>query len=193
MNFKLTEEQELIRKNIREFCVKNVEPIAAEIDEKESHPADLFKKLGEGGWMGIPIPTQYGGAGADYLTNAIVVEELSRSCSSTGFTVSIHVGIACMLINLFGTEDQKKKYLVPAGDGQAPGRLRPHRAGGRHGRHGRHDDGHEGRRCLRAQRHQDLHLQRPHRGHLPRLLLDRQGGGPQGHELLHHPQGDTRD
>ena len=63
MNFKLTEEQELIRKNIREFCVKNVEPIAAEIDEKESHPADLFKKLAEGGWMGIPIPTQYGGSG----------------------------------------------------------------------------------------------------------------------------------
>ena len=68
--------------------------------------------------MGIPIPTQYGGAGADYLTNAIVVEELSRSCASTGFTVSIHVGIACMLINLFGTEDQKKKYLVPLATGK---------------------------------------------------------------------------
>jgi butyryl-CoA dehydrogenase len=118
MNFKLTEEQDLIRKNIREFCVKNVEPIAAEIDEKELHPADLFKKLGEGGWMGIPIPAQYGGSGSDYLTNAIVVEELSRSCSSTGFTVSIHVGIACMLINIFGTEEQKKKYLVPLATGQ---------------------------------------------------------------------------
>ena len=118
MNFKLTEEQELIRKNIREFCVKNVEPIAAEIDEKEAHPADLFKKLAEGGWMGIPIPSQYGGSGADYLTHAIVVEELSRSCSSTGFTVSIHVGIACMLINLLGSEEQKKKYLVPLATGQ---------------------------------------------------------------------------
>jgi len=121
MNFKLTEEQELIRKNIREFAVKNVNPIAAEIDEKERHPADLFRKLAEGGWMGIPIPVQYGGSGADYLTHAIVVEELSRSCSSTGFTVSIHVGIACMLILLFGSEDQKKKYLVPLAKGEHMG------------------------------------------------------------------------
>jgi len=118
MNFKLTEEQDLIRKNIREFCVKNVEPVAAEIDEKEAHPAELFSKLAEGGWMGIPIPTPYGGSGSDYLTHAIVVEELSRACSSTGFTVSIHVGIACMLISLFGTEEQKKKYLVPLATGK---------------------------------------------------------------------------
>lgn len=118
MDFKLTEEQELIRSNIREFAVKNVDPIAAEIDENQRHPAELFKKLAEGGWMGIPIPTEYGGSGSDYLTNAIVVEELARSCASTGFTVSIHVGIACMLINLFGTEEQKKKYLVPLAKGE---------------------------------------------------------------------------
>jgi butyryl-CoA dehydrogenase len=123
MNFKLTEEQELLRKNMREFALKYVEPIAAEIDEKQIHPADVFKKLAEGGWMGIPIPTQYGGAGSDYLTNILVVEELSRSCSSTGFTLSIHVGIACMQINIFGNEDQKKKYLVPLAKGQHIGAL----------------------------------------------------------------------
>ncbi len=121
MDFKLTEEQELIQKNIREFAAKHVDPIAAEIDEKERHPAELFKKLAEGGWMGIPIPTQYGGSGADYLTNAVVVEELSRSCASTGFTVSIHVGIACMLVLLFGNEEQKKKYLVPMAKGEHMG------------------------------------------------------------------------
>jgi len=118
MDFKFTEEQELIRKNVREFCEKNVDPIAAEIDENSRHPAELFKKLSEGGWMGIPIPQEYGGAGADYLTNIIVVEELARSCSSTGFTVSIHVGIACMLILLFGTEEQKKKHLAPMAAGK---------------------------------------------------------------------------
>jgi butyryl-CoA dehydrogenase len=118
MDFKLTEEQELIRKNVREFCEKYVEPIAAEIDENSRHPAELFQKLSEGGWMGIPIPTEYGGAGADYLTHIIAVEELSRSCSSTGFTASIHVGICCMLIHLFGTEEQKKKYLTPMAEGK---------------------------------------------------------------------------
>jgi butyryl-CoA dehydrogenase len=118
MDFKLTEEQELIQKNIREFCGKYVEPIAAEIDENSRHPAELFQKLSEGGWMGIPIPQAYGGAGAEYLTHILVVEELARACASTGFTVSIHVGIACMLVLLFGSEEQKKKYLIPMAEGK---------------------------------------------------------------------------
>jgi len=121
MDFKLTEEQELIRQNMREFAEKYVDPIAEEIDENSRHPAELFQKLAEGDWMGVPIPTEYGGAGADYLTHTIVVEELSRSCSSTGFTVSIHVGIACTLTLLFGTEEQKQKYLVPMAKGQKLG------------------------------------------------------------------------
>ena len=118
MDFKLTEEQELIRKNMREFTAKYVDPIAVEIDENSRHPAELFKKLAEGDWLGIPIPMEYDGAGADYLTHIVAVEELSRSCASTGFTVSIHVGIASMLILLFGNEEQKKKYLVPLAKGQ---------------------------------------------------------------------------
>ena len=118
MDFKLTEEQELIRKNMREFAEKHVDPIAVEIDENSRHPAALFLKLAEGDWMGMPIPVEYGGAGADYLTHVIAVEELSRSCASTGFTVSIHVGIAAMLILLFGNEQQKQKYLTPLAKGQ---------------------------------------------------------------------------
>jgi butyryl-CoA dehydrogenase len=118
MDFKLTEEQELIRKNMREFAEKHVDPIAVEIDENSRHPAELFLKLAEGDWMGMPIPVEYGGAGADYLTHVIAVEELSRSCASTGFTVSIHVGIAAMLILLFGNEQQKQKYLTPLAKGQ---------------------------------------------------------------------------
>jgi len=121
MEFKLTEEQELIRKNMREFADKYVEPIAAEIDENSRHPAEVFKLLAEGDWMGIPIPVEYGGAGADYLTHILAVEELSRSCASTGFTVSIHVGIACMLVLLNGTEEQKKKYLTPMAKGEKLG------------------------------------------------------------------------
>jgi len=121
MDFKLTEEQELIRQNVREFAEKYIDPIAEEIDENSRHPAELFQKLGEGDWMGVPIPMEYGGAGADYLTHTIAVEELSRSCASTGFTVSIHVGIACTLTLLFGTEEQKQKYLVPMAKGQKLG------------------------------------------------------------------------
>ena len=121
MDFKLTEEQELVRKNMREFAVKYVDPIAAEIDENSRHPAELFRKLAEGGWMGIPIPQQYGGAGSDFLTHIIAVEEISRSCSSTGFTLSFHAGIIGMSLNLFGNEEQKKKYLVPLAKGQHMG------------------------------------------------------------------------
>jgi butyryl-CoA dehydrogenase len=118
MDFRLTEEQELIRKNMREFAEKHVDPIAVEIDENSRHPVELFRKLGDGGWMGIPIPQQYGGAGADFLTHVVAVEGISRSCSSTGFTLSFHAGIIGMSLFLFGNEEQKKKYLVPLAKGQ---------------------------------------------------------------------------
>jgi alkylation response protein AidB-like acyl-CoA dehydrogenase len=118
MDFRLTEEQELIRKNMREFAERHVDPIAAEIDENSRHPVELFRKLGEGGWMGIPLPQQYGGAGADFLTHVVAVEEISRSCSSTGFTLSFHAGIIGMSLFLFGNDEQKKKYLVPLARGQ---------------------------------------------------------------------------
>jgi butyryl-CoA dehydrogenase len=118
MDFSLTEEQELIRKNMREFAERHVDPIAAEIDENSRHPVELFRKLGEGGWMGIPIPQKYGGAGADFLTHVVAVEEISRSCSSTGFTLSFHAGIIGMSLFLFGNDEQKKKYLVPLTGGQ---------------------------------------------------------------------------
>jgi butyryl-CoA dehydrogenase len=118
MDFRLTQEQELIRKNMREFAERHVDPIAAEIDENSRHPVELFRKLGESGWMGIPIPQQYGGAGADFLTHVVAVEEMSRSCSSTGFTLSFHAGIIGISLFLYGNDEQKKKYLVPLARGQ---------------------------------------------------------------------------
>ena len=121
MDFRLTEEQDLIRKNIREFAAKNIDPIAAEIDENSRHPAELFRKLGDGGWMGIPLPAEYGGSGADFMTHAIVVEEIARSCSSTGFTVSFHAGIIGTALALFASDEQKKKYLVPLAKGDHMG------------------------------------------------------------------------
>ena len=121
MDFRLTEEQELIRKNIREFAEKHIEPIAAEIDENSRHPAELFRKLGQGGWMGIPLPAEYGGAGADFVTHTLVVEEVARACSSTGFTVSFHAGIIGTTLALNATPGQKERYLVPLARGEHMG------------------------------------------------------------------------
>jgi len=118
MDFTWTEEQELLRQNARAFADRYVEPIAAEIDETGRHPEALFRELAEGGWMGIPIPVQYGGAGSDVLTHALVVEEMSRSCSSTGFTLSFHAGIIGMTLSLSGSEEQKQAFLVPLATGR---------------------------------------------------------------------------
>lgn len=118
MDFKLSEEQELIRNNMREFALKYVEPIAVEIDETARYPKEVIEKLAEGGWMGMPFPVEYGGQGTDYLTYAIAVEELSRSCAATGFTMSVHTSLALMPIFNFGTEEQKKKFLTPLAKGE---------------------------------------------------------------------------
>ena len=109
----LTEEQELIRANAREFADKYLEPIASEIDEQSRHPEEVFARLAEMDWMGIPFPTEYGGAGADYLTMAIICEQISRSCASTAFTISCHTAMGAGPIYRFGSEEQRKKYLPP--------------------------------------------------------------------------------
>lgn len=118
MDFKLSEEQELIRSNMREFALRYVEPIAVEIDENARYPKEVIEKLAEGGWMGMPFPVEYGGQGTDYLTYAIAVEELSRSCAATGFTMSVHTSLAVMPIFNFGNEEQKKKFLTPLAKGE---------------------------------------------------------------------------
>ena len=121
MDFKLTEEQELIRASAREFALKYLEPIAAEIDEESRFPMEVMTKLAEMDWLGIPYPAEYGGAGADYLTFALVVEEISRSCASTGFTLSATTGLVMNPIYQFGTEEQKKQYITPIAKGKKIG------------------------------------------------------------------------
>ncbi|NLV17482.1 MAG: acyl-CoA dehydrogenase [Syntrophomonadaceae bacterium] len=118
MDFRLTEEQELIQANMREFAERYVDPIAASIDEESRYPAEVFARLAEMGWMGIPYSQEYGGAGSDYLTFTVVVEELSKSCAATGFTLSCHTALASGPIANFGTEEQKKQYLTPLCQGK---------------------------------------------------------------------------
>ena len=121
MNFNLTEEQQLIKQNAREFALENVEPIAAELDKTGRYPAEVIKKLTELDFMGMPYPAEYGGAGADYLSYILVVEELSRSCASTGIIYSAHCSLASWPIYKWGSEELKQKYLVPMCKGEKLG------------------------------------------------------------------------
>jgi butyryl-CoA dehydrogenase len=117
----LTPEQEMVRKTVRKFALEVVEPRAKEIDETCEFPWDTVKKMGEMGLMGICFPAEYGGAGLDTVSYAIAVEELSRVCGSTGITLAAHVSLGCHPIHAFGTEEQKRKYLVPLARGEKIG------------------------------------------------------------------------
>lgn len=121
MDFNLTEEQQLIKQNTREFALENVEPIAAELDRTGRYPAETIKKLIELDFMGMPYPAEYGGAGADYLSYILVVEELSRACASTGIIYSAHCSLATWPIYKWGSEELKQKYLVPMCKGEKLG------------------------------------------------------------------------
>jgi butyryl-CoA dehydrogenase len=121
MDLELTEEQQLVRASVREFCEKYVEPIADAVDQEPRFPSETFKRLAEQDWLGIPYPEEYGGAGADYLTHIIALEELSRACAATGFIVEVNTSLACFPLYKFGSEEQKKKYLVPLCKGEMLG------------------------------------------------------------------------
>ncbi|MCE5334329.1 MAG: acyl-CoA dehydrogenase family protein [Desulfobacteraceae bacterium] len=113
MHLELTEEQQLVKASVREFCDMHVSPLADTVDQEARFPGETIGKLAEQDLMGIPYPEEYGGGGADCLTYVVAVEELSRSCATTGFVVAANSSLACFPINRFGTPEQKKKFLVP--------------------------------------------------------------------------------
>ena len=121
MNFRLSEEHEMIRKMVRDFAKNEVAPTAAERDEEERFDKSLFDKMAELGLTGIPWPEEYGGIGSDYVAYCIAVEELSRVCASTGVTLSAHTSLASWPIFKFGTEEQKQRYLRPLATGEKIG------------------------------------------------------------------------
>ncbi|WP_078543392.1 acyl-CoA dehydrogenase [Litchfieldia alkalitelluris] len=121
MNFKLSEEHEMIRKMVRSFATNEVAPTAAERDEEERFDREIFNKMAELGLTGIPWPEEYGGIGSDYLAYCIAVEELSRVCASIGVTLSAHTSLAGWPVYKFGTEQQKQKYLRPMAEGKKMG------------------------------------------------------------------------
>ncbi|MHB8928002.1 MAG: acyl-CoA dehydrogenase [Bacillota bacterium] len=118
MDFRLTETQELIRRTVREFAVEEVAPGAAERDEKSEFPAELVKKMGALDLFALPFAEEYGGAGGDYLSYAIAVEEISRVDAALGITFAAHVSIGTTPIYLFGTEEQKHEWIPRCARGE---------------------------------------------------------------------------
>ncbi len=118
MNYELTDEQELVRQTVRDFAVSRVAPVAEELDREERFPYELVGELAELGLMGIPIPEEYGGAGADTVSYAIAIEELTRIDSSVAITVAAHTSLGTMPIYLFGDEAQKQEWLPQLASGQ---------------------------------------------------------------------------
>lgn len=121
MNFQLTEEQQMLRKMVRDFATKDVEPTAAERDEEERFDREIFDQMAELGLTGIPWPEEYGGIGADFVSYAIAVEELSRVDASIGVTFTAHISLASWPIYKYGNEEQKQNFLQRLATGEALG------------------------------------------------------------------------
>ena len=118
MDFGLDKKHEMARSLFREFAENEVKPLAQDVDETEQFPVETVKKMARYGFMGIPIPKQYGGQGCDILTYAMCVEELSKVCGTTGVIVSAHTSLCMDPILTFGTEEQKMKYLPKLASGE---------------------------------------------------------------------------
>ena len=121
MDFTLSKQHEMARSLFREFAEKEVKPLAIEVDETEEFPMETVEKMAKAGFMGIPIPKEYGGQGCDILTYAMCVEELAKVCGTTAVIVSAHTSLCCDPILTYGTEEQKQKYLPDLAAGKKIG------------------------------------------------------------------------
>ena len=121
MDFSLSKEHEMARQLFKDFAENEVKPLAQEIDEQHRFPRETVDKMAKYGFLGIPVPKEYGGQGCDALTYAMCVEELSKVCGTTGVIVSAHTSLCVDPIMTFGTEEQKQKYAVPLAKGEKLG------------------------------------------------------------------------
>jgi alkylation response protein AidB-like acyl-CoA dehydrogenase len=118
VNFDLTEEQQLVRRTVREFAEERIAPVAEELDREHRFPYDIVAELADLGLMGMPIPEEYGGAGADTVSYAVAVEELTRVDSSVAITMAAHTSLGTMPIFMFGSEEQKRQWLPDLASGK---------------------------------------------------------------------------
>ena len=118
MDFTLSKKHEMARQLFKDFAENEVKPVAQETDETEHFPMETVKKMAKSGFMGIPIPKEYGGQGCDILTYIMCVEELAKVCGTTSVIVSAHTSLCADPILTYGTEEQKKKYLPKLASGE---------------------------------------------------------------------------
>jgi butyryl-CoA dehydrogenase len=121
VDLQLNEEQRMYRRMVRDFAEREIAPRAEEIDATDEFPWDIFHRMGELGILGLPFPEEYGGSGGDYMGQVIALEEIARVSGSVAITLDAHTSLCCEPIYLFGTEEQKKKYLVPLARGEKVG------------------------------------------------------------------------
>jgi butyryl-CoA dehydrogenase len=121
MDFTLTKEQQMLQQMVREFTQKEIEPIASALDKEGRFPEEIIRKLAEIGVMGMTVPKEYGGAGADTVSYTIAIEEIARACASTAVVVAVNNSLACFPLLAFGTEEQKQRFLVPLAKGEKLG------------------------------------------------------------------------
>jgi len=118
LDFSYTSEQQMVQRMARSFANEVIAPNAAELDAEARFPVEIVERMAELGFLGLPIPEEYGGSGLDSICYALAVEEIGRACASTGITLAAHVSLGCAPLYLFGTDEQKLKWLVPAARGQ---------------------------------------------------------------------------
>src|SRR6266550_4651325 len=118
MNFDLDDDTQLLQRTVRDFAQQEVKPVAEELDRTKAFPYELVAKMGELGWMGIPFPEAYGGAGGTSLQYTLAVEELTRIDSSVAITMAAHTSLGTQPVYLFGSEEQKRQWLPDLASGR---------------------------------------------------------------------------
>ena len=121
MDFNLSEDHKILKDSVADFVKKELAPEAAEIDAKHEIPESIVKQISELGFLGSYVPEEYGGAGLDYMSYVLVIEEVSKACASTGVLISAHTSLCCDPVLQFGSEEQKKKYLPKLCSGEKIG------------------------------------------------------------------------
>ena len=173
MDFALTEEQQAIQALAREFAEEEIAPHAADWDRDHRFPREVFAKLGELGLMGVCVPEELGGAGADFVSYVLVLEELSRADAGVGVTVAVHTSAATLPIVAFGTDEQKGRFVPPLARGEVIGAFALTEPGSGVRRGLAADDGRAGRRRrLADQRHEAVVHERQPRVDLPAVRED---------------------